>query len=238
MFSVPLTSDPYNEGSAGPSLKVLLQPRPFTRENYSSYLFKPYSAKLMRLAHLYTQPSYDLWAMIESDPDIRTYNEMVPPIAMSFDPGTVTHAMVHFVTVTHSNVVTVHTISAEGGRKHIEDKRLGLNKFCNKHQFQYKDWTQEELNTNPTEIANLKILLRYTTREDMNNKFLEEQLINQIRLVRKIILHQIIQQMPKHDPEEVKTSLFRLILDRRLFSDIHRQRLSLLTEVSAHHEFD
>lgn len=52
------------------NLDELLKPQNFKRGNYSDHLYAPYSIKLHRRVYVYGHDNYDVWVMLESDPEM------------------------------------------------------------------------------------------------------------------------------------------------------------------------
>lgn len=103
----------------------------------------------------------------------------------------------------------------------------------------YQNWTKSILALNKLKIDNFKKLLRYTSLAgSVENYTLDNQILSEISAVRKIIFLKIINLFPLSDPEEVKTSIARLILSDKVYSDLRLLPFSMLSEVSAYHEFN
>ncbi|GBG14756.1 TonB-dependent receptor [Novimethylophilus kurashikiensis] len=66
---------------------------------------------------------------------------------------------------------------------------------------------------------------------------LEKAIMSELRNVRKTTFANLVLQFPQSDPDEVQRLLARLILNQDVHSDIHLTSFSMVTEVSAYHEF-
>jgi len=222
------------------TIDELMIPPAFKRENYRAHLYAPYSIKLHRRVYIYTHDSYNLWVLIEANPEISSYNEDVVKIPISLEDGSVINVSPRFVALKFDGIVEVHTIlnkSKEPSDKKIEEISA-WQRFCQLHGFNYQNWTPEELTINKVRLANYKKLLRYTSSPNsIVNRKLEHQILSEISNVRKIVFYKILQHFPLSDPEDVKVLIARLIISNRVYSDLHLFPFSMLTEISAHHEF-
>jgi len=222
------------------TIDELMTPSAFKRENYSAHLYAPYSIKLHRRVYIYTHDSYNLWVFIETNPKISSYNEDVEKIPISLEDGNVINISPRFIALKVDGVVEVHTI-LNNSQKPSDKKIAEINawqRFCQLHGFNYQNWTSEELTINKVRLANYKKLLRYTSSPNsVVNRKLEHQVLSEISNVRKIVFYKILQHFPLSDPEDIKTSIARLIISNQVYSDLDVYPFSMLTEISAHHEF-
>lgn len=218
------------------NLDELLEPQNFKRGNYTAHLYAPYSIKLHRRVYVYGHDNYDVWIMLESDPLIATYNERVPKIPIVVDGNKAVNKSPSFISVNHDNSVFFHTILKD---EPPDSSMNAWSAFTKTNGYGYKNWTKSILTLNKLKIDNFKKLLRYTSMAgSVENYTLENKILSEISAVRKIIFSKIINQFPLSDPEEVKTSIARLILSDKVYSDLHLLPFSMLTEVSAYHEFN
>lgn len=222
------------------NLKSLLTPQPFERRNYSAYLYAPYSLKLHRRVYLYARNGYDLWVLLESDTDIAQFNESVAAVPISFEDGRAATLAPAAVSVSRDGGVLLHTFRSSDN-KHTDEadvKNTSWKKWCALHGFHHKEWTSDLLHSNAIELANLKRLLRFVSCAGyIPNLALEKSLGEELKSVRKMTFAKLVQLFPISDPDEVQQSLARLIISHKVYSDIHLSPLSMLTEVSAYHEF-
>lgn len=222
------------------SLEELLTPQPFERKNYCSHLYAPYSAKLHRRVNLYTHDSYDLWVRLESDQDTIQFNESVPAFPISLQDGRAIATSPKAISVKADGAVLIHTFSTayiDDQSKKSESKNIAWQQWCDIYGFQHKEWTTDLLKANPIELANLKRLLRFVSVAGYIPDYaMERSILAELENVRKITFVKLVQQFPLSDPEEVQTSLARLIISRKVYSDIHISPLSMITEISAYHE--
>lgn len=221
-------------------LRALLTPTAFKRENFSSFLYSPYSLKLHRRVYFYRHHGYDLWVRLEGDLSVIHFNERVPPVPVAFEDGRASLLAPAVVSKHEGGAVVVHTFQrssdAEDGTE--DDYYIAWKNWCDMHGFQHREWSAEQLQGNPIELANLKRLLRFVSYPGyVQNEELEKAILAELHNVRKTILANLIRQFPVSDPDEVRQSLCRMILVRKIFSDIHLSPLSMITEVSAYHEF-
>lgn len=221
-------------------LQALLTPTAFKRENFSSFLYSPYSLKLHRRVYFYRHHGYDLWVRLESDLSVIHFNERVSQVPVAFEDGRASLLAPAVVSKHEDGAVVIHTIQRSSDAKDGTDGDYSIawKKWCGLHGFQHREWSAEQLQQNPIELANLKRLLRFVSSPSyVQNEKLENAILAELRNVRKTILANLIQQFPLSDPDEVRQSLCRMILVRKIFSDIHLSSLSMITEVSAYHEF-
>lgn len=222
------------------SLEDLLAPQPFARGNYSSHLYAPFSLKLNRRVYLYTHNGYDLWVHLESARDVVQFNERVMSVPLAFGDG---RALVLAPTAVSSHsdgTVAIHTFdhSVDIDEDTQDVKSQAWKKWCDLHRFQHQKWNTAQLQANPIKLANLKRLLRFASYAGyVRNVGLEKSLMAELGNVRKTIFAKLVQQFPQSDPDEVQQSLARLILNQDIYSDIHLSPLSMITEISAYHEF-
>lgn len=218
------------------NLDELLEPQNFKRGNYTAHLYAPYSIKLHRRVYVYGHDNYDVWTMLESDRLIATYNERVPKIPIIVDGDKAVNKSPSFISVNHDNSVFFHTVIKDDPP---DSSLIAWSAFTKTNGYGHKNWTKNILTLNKLKIDNLKKLLRYTSMAgSVKNHTLDNQILSEISVVRKIIFSKIINQFPLSDPEEVKTSIARLILSDKVYSDLHLLPFSMLTEVSAYHEFN
>lgn len=222
------------------SLEDLLAPQPCARRNYSSHLYAPFSLKLHRRVYLCTHNGYDLWVHLESARDVVRFNERVMPVPLALGNGRAS-ALAPAAVSSHSDgVVAVHTFdrSVDIDEDTQDVKSEAWKKWCDWHGFQHQEWNAAQLQSNPIKLANLKRLLRFASYAGCaRNVGLEKSLMAELGNVRKTTFAKLVQQFPQSDPDKVQQSLARLILDQDIYSDIHLSPLSMITEVSAYHEF-
>jgi hypothetical protein len=223
------------------NVNELLEPQPFKRENFTAHLYAPFSIKLHRRVYLYGHDNYDVWVMLESDPTISTYNERVVKLPMVVDAIKAVNWSPPFISVNRDGSITLHTVIKDDlpdSESEPKSKLATWTAFCLANGYKYQNWTNDTLNSHKLKIANFKKLLRYTSMAGVVGDYaLENQILSEINAVRKIIFSKIINQFPLSDSEEVKASIARLILSNKVFSDLHLFPFSMLTEVSAYHEF-
>lgn len=222
-----------------PSIEELLVPQPFKRGNYSAHLYAPYSYKLRRRAYIYGHLSYDVWVLLESNPEIKKYNERAPSIPIALNTGKAANLSPSFISQTIAGQITLHNIVATNEIAISKQTEIdGWKNYCELRDFEQKTWTLASLLPNEYELANLKRLMRFASAmfvdKDLN---LEKSILYEIKNHRKIVLFQVLQQFPKSDQESVKCALARLVFDKKIFTNIHLQPFYILTELSAHHEF-
>lgn len=221
-----------------PHLEELLEPLAFKRENYIAHLYIPYSSKIRRRVHLYTHDAYDLWVRLETDPNVLQFNERVKPLPLSFSDGRASVASPDFISKAQDGI-TIHSFCTNA---EVTEQKLRVleawNNYSQLEGFHHKIWSQELLYANKIELANYKRLLRFTCEADpgIDYKF-EQAVLTEISTVRKTVFFKILEQFPLTDPEVTKSTIARLILGRQIYSDIHLSPISMLTEVSAFHDF-
>jgi hypothetical protein len=219
-------------------LKDLLAPEAFKRENFSAHLYAPYSLKLFRRVYLYGHLSYDLWVMLEADPKVKTFNERIKPIPIAISSDTAANLSPDFISVDRDNHVEIHLINYELKPENNKMKLEAWEAYCLRTGFNLKSWSETDLRRNELELANLKKLLRFTTQIDQGLEYeLERSIYSQLQTVRKIIFCKLVEQFPNSDEEVVKAHIAKLIIERKVYSDISFHSFSQLTELSAYHEF-
>lgn len=220
------------------TIDQLFKPLTFERDQYSSFLYTPFSSKLNRRVNLFTHNMYDLWVWLESDTDILKFNERAQTFPInSFDQRAI-NASPQAVTLHANKLITIHTIEADnqpslttGGSK------ANWEQWCAIYGFHHKKWSRESLKSNSIELANLKRLLRFTSAAGLSIDYsMESQVLIELENFRKITFYNLVQRLPSYDPEEVKVCIANLIVGKKIHSDIHTSEFSLITELSVHHE--
>lgn len=221
----------------------LLNPLPFKREHFKTYLFTPYSLKLHRHVYFYTEDGYDLWVHFESSLNVLQFNERVCAIPLSLSNRKAIVRSPMAASKDKTGRITVHTIARpeEPNSKssftisQISDAWKG---WCSTNEYDHQEWTKEKLRAQPLLLDNQKRLLRYTSKAGAIRNFsLEESLLRELKLCKKNTFSWLIRQFPSSDSDELKQSLAWLIMDQRIYSDIHIEPFTMLTEISAYHEF-
>ncbi|MDI1309329.1 MAG: hypothetical protein PSV17_07835 [Methylotenera sp.] len=223
------------------SVNDLLTPLPFKREDYTAHLYRPYSIKLHRQVNLFSHHRYDLWVLLETDTEVSKFNERVAKVPIASVNGQAFNATPSFVTLGFDKSVVIHNIintdeseSETGTNLKIE----AWGKYCSNNNFKHQLWNSKKINANAIELANLKRLLRFTSFAGLEvNNDIENSILDELRNVKKTIYLKVIEYFPQSDPELIKVALSRLIINRKIFSDISLSPLSMLTEVSVYHEF-
>jgi hypothetical protein len=217
------------------SVVTLFKPQSSARQHPTAHLYAPYSIKLHRRVYLYTHIKYELWVIFESDPNIISFNENVSKLPIVVN-GMASNKSPLFLTRTENKSVTVHVaIDSKDDENGIESAWI---QFSSQKGFLFKNWNKDEFTSRKMRISNYKKLLRYTsslTAED--NYSLESRIITFLESHRKNTLINVIREFPSTDPEVVKISLARLILNNKVLSDLDIYPLNMLTEVSIYHDF-
>ena len=225
----------------GMSVKELLIPLPFKRDNYTAHLYRPFSIKLRRQVNLFGHNQFDLWVLIESNPEVSNFNERVSAIPISPTNGRAFNASPSFITSDSNNIVVIHNIKTNGELEDDDESNQRIEaweRYCSNNNFKHQIWNQKSINENAIELANLKRLLRFNSFAGLEvNIENENSILDELRNVKKTIFSKVIELFPQSDPEVIKSSLSRLIINRKIFSDISISPLSMLTEVSVYHEF-
>lgn len=218
--------------------RLLTPPVAFRRERTRSYLYAPYSRKLHRRVYVYTHLGYDLWALLESDPCIRTFNERPPKLSIPLPDGATAHIVPAAVSEGENGVVTIHSIDNDRPEQN-EDRPSEsdlLMAWAAPAGFSFTCWTAETLRPNPIRVDNLKRLLRYASAPQI---VLPPKLVDDVSAVlkqhRKITLISLIESITDSDPEWIARVVAQLILDGRCFSDIDTHPFDNATELSVHH---
>lgn len=218
---------------------LLKAPSSFIREDYSSFLFAPFSRKINRRVYLYTPIAYALWVRLECDPNVSQFNERVPKVPIAIGTKAV-NASPRAISVDKERTVTVHSfvddlVDDTGS----EGRTSPWSNWAQARGFSHIDWNSDLLGGTPTRLANLKRLLRYVSAAGViPSPSLRQALLTELRAVRRFTLSKLVEQFPVSDPAEVQAEIARLILDRTIYSDIDRNPLSMITELSAHHALE
>ena len=220
-----------------PSLDELLTPpASFVREHYEAFLFTPFSRKLRRRVYLYTPNAYDLWVRLESNPLVVKYNERVTKLPISICEGVAKNGSPRAISVDNAREVTVHTFEDDVFRDEISASgTLAWSNWARIRGFRHMIWNPHSLRSNPVELENLKRLLRFVSVPGVvPNYSLEQSLLAELRGVRRLTYAKLIELFPLSDPAEVAREITRMIIDKKVFSDINRNPFSMITEVSVH----
>lgn len=225
---------------SSPTTEELLTAPRFRRENFSSYLFAPFSRKLQRRVYVYTDTGYDLWVRLESNPKVVRFNERVPKVPVALCNGKATNASPQAISVDSEGIVTVHTIqNVEESAKAATNSGIETSAWkdwAKAHGYQHINWEISALRKNPIELANLDRLLRFASVAGAIPKAeLEQALIAELRSVRKMTFAKLVEQFPQADQDEVHAAVATLIIDQKIYSDIDRFRFSMTSELSAYH---
>jgi len=226
------------------SAKTLLTPpKEFEREQYMAFLFAPHSPKLARRVYLYTPPSYDLWAQVETDSDVIGFNERPPRVPIATLDGNAIVVPPRFVTLQADKSLCVHSwglseadeAPTEGTSKVKYPGKDAWSAWSELYGFKHRHWEPNTLKANPVHLDNLKRLLRFTTAPNRVRSIDARDAIKAVlQDVRKIRWHSLITQLARHDPQVVKEEISRLILDKTVYSDLDKFPLSLITVLSIH----
>lgn len=219
--------------------ELLTPPASFVRENYSAYLFAPFSRKLSRRVYLYTPSAYALWVRLESDPGVAKFNERVSKFPIAIGDGSAKNASPRVISVDQASQVTVHSFNGDLAQVAKDpDTSFTISAWDNWAQlrgFKHIVWTSALLSPNPVELTNLKRLLRFVSAPGVFPDIsLQQQLLAELRGVRRLTFSKLVELFPLSDPARVQSEIARLIVDRKIFSDIDRNPFSMITEVSAH----
>lgn len=219
--------------------ELLKPPTSFVRENYSAFLFAPFSRKLNRRVYLYTSDAYALWVRLESDPNVINFNERAPKVPIAIGTRAV-NAAPRAISVKKDKTVIVHSFVGD-----LADDALDKGDaspwtvWASNHGFSHIIWSTQSLQECPIRFANLKRLLRdVSVAGAIPNASLQRAVLSELSAVRRMTLSKLVEQFPLSDPSEVQSEIARLILDNVIYSDIDRNPLSLITELSAHHAFE
>jgi hypothetical protein len=211
-------------------IETLLKAPPFTRENYESFLYEPYSKKLRRRVFIYTHDGYKLWIRLESDPEVVRYNERPPKIPVPISANKAKEVAPRAISVGLDGIVSIHTFRAKD-----ETSQPNWVGWAVENGFRHVEWSTQKLEDKPPYLNNVAQLLRFSSRPDPITDFsLPSKLLECLKSYRKTTLHKLINQHPSSDPDEVMIAIATLILDRRIYSDIHKFPLSQITEISAY----
>ena len=229
------------------ALTSLLVPRSFKRENWEAFLYTPYSRKLSRRAYLYTPLGYDLWVHLESDPRIKVFNERVPMVPLTIGGGKAIIAQPDAISVDHSGDATVHEVvrnnQAVGQSETAERLDLEMASpwavWANGQGLTYKQWLPSELRQNTIQLENTKRLLRWVCRPGcVSSPMVEEAVITELKHRRVTTWNVLFRSLGHFEPNGLSSAIVALVLDGRIYSDLHKFYLSQVTELSAFHEFD
>ena len=210
----------------------LLLPFKQGRQKYTSYLYSPYSIKLHRRVNVYTKDGYALWTRLESNPSVVRYNELVKPIPISISKGKAQMLSPGAISIHIANLVCVHLIEGK------EEKTAAWNDWCQETGYTVVEWDKKELYKNPIELNNLQKLLRLTSDPNFTPHIgLENSILQDLKNYSSIPFFKLVKQFHSHDENDVHRVIAYLIINKKIFSDIHINVFSMFTELSAHHEF-
>lgn len=226
------------EQALGLAELLTASPLSASRQDYSAFRFVPFSRKLGRRVHLSTQDMYALWVRLESDPGIFKFNERVPEVPVVLGAKAV-NAAPRAISVAKDRAVTVHTFAGDLERSPDEITTSPWASWSAHHGFSHAVWNSVSLRGNPVRFNNLKRLLRYVSIAGaIPDARLRDALLAELGAVRRLTMSKLVDLFPKSDPTEVMSEIARLILDGTVYSDIDRNSLSMITELSAHHVFE
>lgn len=191
--------------------------------------------------HLYTENNYTLWLKLESDSRISVFNECVEDVPVATPDGKVIFIKPRAVSVDHQNVATIHTFGGLDLNCELDsaDKLQSSiwTDWVNSFGFKSIIWTAESLNENPTEIKNIKRILRFTSNASyFPDLKLQDALISELSSLRKVTVATLVKLFPRVDDDDVVREICNLLIDKRIYSDIGYRPFDLLTELSAHGE--
>lgn len=221
------------------NLDELLKPPPFVRENYSSFLYCPFSRKLNRRVYLYTQFGYALWVRLESDPSVTKFNERVPKIPIAIGSRAINKAP-RAISVCKAQKPTVHSFAGDLNEEGASaDRPCPWADWAIMRGYLHVEWDSESLIGNPIRFENLRRLLRFVSQAGaIPDTRLQDALIAELKVYRRVTISKLIEQFPLSDPAQVESELAGLIVNGSIYSDIDQNPLSLISEVSAYHAFE
>ncbi len=227
------------------TVAALLVPSTFRRENWEAYLFAPYSKKLSRRVYLYTPQGYDLWVHLESDPQVKTFNERPTKVPLSIGQGQAVVAAPNAISVDQMGDVMVHECGEYCETATQSKAAEKLNRefpwalWAEAQGFNYKRWTSSELRQNPILLDNYKRLLRWVCRPGWNpSPIVLDSIISALKSRRVTCWNALFRELGHFEPTSISAAIATLILDEKIHSDLHKYFLSQTTELSAFHEFD
>lgn len=218
-----------------PTSEELLSWPAFSREQWTAFLYRPYSLKERRSLVIYGHPSFSLWTRLETDPQVLRLNFQVPTISLAVD-GTVQSASPAAVSLSRDKNLTVHVLAddPDDSAAPAGSSLLGSwRDWCKRQGFELRSWTPTLLWRNAVHAANLEELLRRTSASgQIVNHEVQALLLDRLRFDRKMTIRRLLTELASIDYEELVTAAFCLIHDRRVESDIENKRLSMLTTLS------
>lgn len=197
------------------------------RERYGTTLYAPYSAKMARRAYLYGHSKYDLWALLESDPEVLALNERAPKITFGIGVGATGHIIPEAVTRKRDEGVKLHFVD-QGDPSLM----AGLEAWASKLDLKVQFWSTASLRVDPLRLENIKRLLRYTSvRDPFHSKAEVERMAARINSRRSSTIRELISDFEDLDEQIVIGAVAQVILDGRCDSDIDRYPFTYHTEL-------
>jgi len=138
----------------------------YTREHTSSFLYAPFSKKCHRRIQCYGHATYNVWVLLETDPNIISFNERPPIIPVVGKDNRVVNFSAAFVAKYTDQSIVVHAIKLQNCEPEFEDTchtLVGAALWATQNELNIRVWRVEELNEKTVELENLKRLLRYVS---------------------------------------------------------------------------
>jgi hypothetical protein len=215
----------------------MYSPIPMKRSSkYGNNYWEVFSPKLRRNVRLFSDLEYDHWILIESDPNITMFceqplriqqlvnGELVESI---FDMWVVDQKREeYFIEVKYSHDLNpLNKKSARAIRQTTAQKE-----WCDKHGHHHLIMTEKEIRGNPVRLANLKLIIPYLKHRLKPVETDRFQILQILKKQRATIneIEKLLTDIPQY---RIRESIFSLIYEGKIQSDIDQKVVSSHTEV-------
>jgi hypothetical protein len=233
------------------AVRDLFQAEEFTRKNFEADMYCGFSRKLDDEVFVYARERYYLWHKFEADPDIVKFNCRIGKVSVPTFDGGAGNFSPDGISLNSAHELCVHVIEgledpdfkydsetepASGQAKPDSKpsrKTVNWDKYCIDLSVGLKRWTPAELlGVAATRIAQTRLVRFSGSSSYIDDVALREAIVTELVPVHYLSIGEVLVRFCKRDPSDVKAEVAAMILDGKIFSDIHLAPLDLNTRIS------
>lgn len=200
---------------------------------YGNNFWYVYSPKIKRNVHLFSDLEYEYWLLIELDPDVIDFCEQPLKIQGFFGMQEVSSIFDMWInrkdgTQTFVEIKYERDLHTDRVRKQISIQR----DWCEQNNYNYQIKTDRDIRTNRILLENAKELIPYISHSNIpidTDVQRITQLIGKSRFKMEELKNRLGIPYPR-----IKESVYRLIYEGKMLSNIDSVHLGLETEVWMH----